>query len=95
MGKEERKEYLLCDCDSVLFASSKVPKHSEETLGILESVGLKCSTTEIPIPTPFCKHYYCLVYKTKVPFQANCVVVNALLKFNQENVHIQIKLHNT
>ena len=49
-------------------------------LGILESVGLKCSTTEIPIPTPFCKHHYYLVYKTKVPFQANCVTFNASLK---------------
>ena len=48
--------------------------------GILESVGLKCSTTEIPIPTPLCKHHFYLVYKTKVPFQVNCVVVNALLK---------------
>ena len=76
---EEKKEKSSCcvsDCESVAFASRK---SSAEMLGN-ESVGLKCSRTVIPIPTPFCKHHYYLVYKTKVPFQANCVTCNASLK---------------
>ena len=53
-----------------------VANSSAEMLGIFEIVALKCSRTEIPIPTP---SVIALVYM-KVPFRANCVMCNASLK---------------
>ena len=35
---------------------------SEELKMTLASAGLQCITTEVPIPTPLCKHHYHLVY---------------------------------
>ena len=49
----------------------------------LESAGLQCTTTEVPIPTPLCKHHYHLVYNMLQPTQTHCVTCDVSLRHSK------------
>ena len=48
-------------CSQSVFAHGRLGS-SEQMQGALDIAGLQVSTDTMPVPTPFCKHHYHLVY---------------------------------
>ena len=69
-------------CKQNIFVSLKKAT-SEELNMTLASSGLQCTTTEVPIPTPLCKHHYHLVYNMLQPTQTHCVTCDVSLRYSK------------
>ena len=69
-------------CKQNVFVSLKKAT-SEELKMTLTSAGLQCTTTEVPIPTPLCKHHYHLVYNMLQPTQTHCVTCDVSLRHSK------------
>ena len=66
----------LCAVDT--FTSLNKP--AEVVFGAFQKGELQASTTQIPIPTPLCKHHYHMVYNIINPTQTHCVTCGMSLK---------------
>ena len=81
--KKERKtsseKCCILNCSENAFVSSKLAS-IERLLAVFESIPLQCSGN-VPIPTPFCKHHYHLVYNNLQPTQTQCVTCSIFLKY--------------
>ncbi len=74
----EKTTCCIAHCTEAVFAS--LHRASDQLHSTMETIGLKCSASEIPTPTPLCQHHYHLVYKTVQPHQTHCATCGTSLK---------------
>ena len=53
---------------------------SDEMASLLLKAGLECKSATVPVPTPFCKQHYHLVYNLHRPTQTHCKTCSISLK---------------
>ena len=77
----EKKSGVKCcmpGCDVPSFTQSKIASQ-EQLNAISHTIG--CSVpSNVPIPTPLCKHHYHLIYKTLQPQQSHCPTCGTSLR---------------
>ena len=80
-AKERSKCNTCCitQCSQNVFASFSKAR-SDKLRCAFKTAGLKCTTLEIPTPTPLCKHHYHVVYNLVQPTQMHCVTCGTSLK---------------
>ena len=91
--KEGHRKNMCCIAQCPEVAMTSLNKASSEQLqSALETAGLMCFTSEIPIPTPLCKHHYHLIYNLVQPTQTHCVTCGTSLKHSSPKVCPQPKV---
>ena len=49
-------------------------------LAIIVKLGLQCTSPTVPVPSPFCKHHYHMVYNEYKPTHTHCKTCNTPLR---------------
>ena len=85
---EKSKHHSKCcidECSQNSFASFH--KASIQQLqSALHTLKFQCTTMEIPVPTPLCKHHYHLIYNLIQPTQTHCITCGISLKKSNPKV---------
>ena len=77
-GKKSGVKCRMPECDVPSFTQSKIA--SQEQLNVISHT-IGCSVpSNIPTPTPLCKHHDYLIYKTLQPMQRHCPTCGSSLK---------------
>ncbi len=73
--KQSKIKWYIPGCNETSFTVTQIA--TEEDIGSALWIAI---TSPIPIPTPFCKHYYHTVYKTLQPIQSHCPACGSSLR---------------
>ena len=76
--KQSSMKCCMLGCDVPSFVQSKIASQ-EELNSVAHTTGCTLPS-DVPIPTPLCKHHYHLTYNTLQPQQSNCPTCGSSLR---------------